>query len=108
MPTSESQAAPTKQGDHIIYMATNMIVYTIKQVEGGQWGICREDAFLFRELTLGPAIRLARDIARDEHHRSSRPTCVEMREGGSRINLARYPKKVDTAGQWEASAFSAY
>jgi hypothetical protein len=108
MPTSESQAAPTEQGDHIIYMATNMIVYTIKQDEGGQWGICREDAFLFRELTLGPAIRLARDIARDEHHRSSRPTCVEMRAGGSQTNLATYPKQADAAGRWEAFGLSAY
>lgn len=85
-----------------------MIVYIIKQDDSGQWGVCRDDTLLFRELTLGPAIRLARDVARDEQHRSSRPTCVEMHEGGSRTKLARYPKKADAAGQWEASALSAY
>jgi hypothetical protein len=89
-------------------MATHMIVYTIQQDEIGQWGVCRDDILLFRELTLGPAIRLARDIARDEHHRSSRPTYVEMREGVSQTTLARYPKQADAAGRWEASALSAY
>ncbi|MFC5437312.1 hypothetical protein ACFPME_12140 [Rhodanobacter umsongensis] len=85
-----------------------MIVYTIKQDEGGQWGVCRDGTFLLRELTLGPAIRLARNIARDEHHRSSRPTCVEMREGVSQTNLTAYPKQADTAGRWEASPLSVY
>jgi hypothetical protein len=89
-------------------MATNMIVYTIRQDEGGQWEVCREDHLLFRELSLGPAIRLARDVARDEHNRSSRPTCVEMREGGSQTNLATYPKQADAAGRWEASDLLAY
>lgn len=85
-----------------------MIVYTIKQDEGGQWGVCREDTFLFRELMLGPAIRLARDVARDEHHRSCRPTCVEMRDGGAQTSLAKYSKQEDAAGRWEATALSAY
>jgi hypothetical protein len=86
-------------------MATNMIVYTIRQDEGGQWAVCREDNLLFRELSLGPAIRLARDVARDEHHRSSRPTCVEMREGGSRTKLARYTAQQVLTGSAHDPAF---
>lgn len=85
-----------------------MIVYIIKQDDGGQWGVCREQSVLFRGMRLGPAIRLARDVARDEHHRSNRPICVEMHEGASRTNLALYPKRADSPKQWNESALSVY
>jgi hypothetical protein len=108
LPTSGSQAAPTKQGDHIIYMAADMIVYIIKQDGNGKWGVCRDGTLLLRELTLGPAIRLARDVARDEHHRSCRATCIEIHDGGSRTELAGYPKETGTTKQRGSSVLSAY
>jgi hypothetical protein len=108
LPTSGSQAAPTKQGNHIIYMAADMIVYIIKQDDDGKWGICREKTLLFRGMLLGPAIRLARDVARDEHHRSCRATCVDIYEAGVRTSIARYPKQANAKGQEWVSAFSVY
>lgn len=42
------------------------------------WSIRRSGITLFREMTLGAAIKLAREVARDEHLCSGRDTCVEM------------------------------
>ncbi|MGH8158504.1 MAG: hypothetical protein ACREPQ_10315 [Rhodanobacter sp.] len=70
-----------------------MIVYTLKQADDGQWGIRRMGALLFTQMQLGAAIKLARESARDEHHRSGQPTCVEMRGLGSLMKLARFPQQ---------------
>ena len=45
---------------------------------------------LFNQMLLGPAIKLARETARDEHYRNGQPTCVEMRGLGSLMKLASF------------------
>jgi hypothetical protein len=45
---------------------------------------------LFSDLQLGPAIKLAREMARDEHQRLGRRVRVEMPGPLSTIVLARY------------------
>lgn len=67
-----------------------MIVYTLKQSAEGHWSICRSGFCLFSDLRLGPAITLAREVARDEHARSGRNVCVEMPGPESSIRLAQY------------------
>lgn len=70
-----------------------MILYTLKQADDGQWGICRRGIPLFMQMQLAAAIKLAREAARDEHYRSGQPTCVEMRGLGSLMRLAHYPQQ---------------
>ncbi|MFC5741212.1 hypothetical protein [Dyella tabacisoli] len=67
-----------------------MITYSLKQSTAGGWSICRSGFALFSDLRLGPAIKLAREIARDEHLRSGRVICVEMPGPATNIRLARY------------------
>lgn len=69
-----------------------MVIYSLKQLPDGDWSIRRESATLFSQLRLGPAIQLAREAARDEHHRSGRSTCVEMPGPASTIRLAQYAR----------------
>ena len=69
-----------------------MIVYTLKPSVEGQWDICRSGFCLFSDLRLGPAIMLAREVARDEHARSGRAVCVEMPGLESAIRLAQYDR----------------
>lgn len=52
------------------------------------WNIRRNGITLFHGLALGAAIKLAREVARDEHLRSGRDTCVEMHGLGEPILLA--------------------
>ena len=70
-----------------------MIIYALKPSSEGQWNICRSGFCLFSDLRLGPAITLAREVARDEHARSGRPVCVEMPGLGSAIRLAQYERR---------------
>jgi len=70
--------------------ARTMIIYALKPSTEGQWNICRSGFCLFSDLRLGPAITLAREVARDEHSRSGRAVCVEMPGLGSAIRLAQY------------------
>lgn len=74
-----------------------MIVYTLKSSADGQWNICRSGFCLFSGLRLGPAITLAREVARDEHGRSGRAVCVEMPGLGSAIRLAHYDRRSTAA-----------
>lgn len=67
-----------------------MIVYTVKQSQDGYWSIRRMGSTLFSDLQLAAAIRLARTIARDEHHRSRRSVSVEMHDATSVIRLGSY------------------
>lgn len=69
-----------------------MIVYSLKQSPEGQWSVCRSGFSLFSDLRLGPAINLAREVARDEHVRSGRAVCVEMPGLESSIRLAQYAR----------------
>jgi hypothetical protein len=70
-----------------------MIVYTVKQSQDGHWSIRRMGSTLFGDLQLAAAIRLARTIARDEHHRSQRPVSVEMHDAASVIRLGNYQQE---------------
>jgi len=67
-----------------------MVTYSLKQSPEGLWCVCRLGFSLFSDLRLGAAIKLAREVARDEHLRSGRPVCVEMPGMGSSIRLAQY------------------
>ncbi len=69
-----------------------MILYTLKPSMEGRWNICRSGFCLFSDLRLGPAITLAREVARDEHARSGRSVCVEMPGLGAAIRLAQYDR----------------
>jgi hypothetical protein len=70
-----------------------MVVYTVKQSQDGCWSVRRMGSALFSDLQLAAAIRLARTIARDEHHRSSRPVSVEMHDAASVIRLGNYQQQ---------------
>ncbi len=67
-----------------------MVTISLKQTAAGSWSICRCQVKLFGDLRLGPAITLAREVARDEHRRMGRQVCVEMPGPVSTIVLARY------------------
>lgn len=67
-----------------------MVTYSLRQSSDGLWCVCRSGFSLFSDLRLGAAIKLAREVARDEHLRSGRPVCVEMPGMGSSIRLAQY------------------
>ncbi|OOG50918.1 hypothetical protein [Rhodanobacter sp. C01] len=73
-----------------------MVVYTLKQADDGQWSICRLGMPLFTQMQLSPAIKLAREVARDEHHRNGQPTSVEMRGLGSLMRLAHFDRAAGT------------
>jgi hypothetical protein len=67
-----------------------MVTYSLKQSPEGLWSVSRSGFHLFSDLRLGPAIRLAREVARDEHLRSGRIVCVEMPGPESSIRLAKF------------------
>lgn len=67
-----------------------MVTISLKQTAAGSWSVCRCNVKLFGDLQLGPAITLAREVARDEHRRMGRQICVEMPGPVSTIVLARY------------------
>ena len=67
-----------------------MVTISLKQSAAGDWRICRCQITLFSDLQLGAAIKLAREMARDEHQRLGRRVCVEMPGPISMIVLARY------------------
>ncbi|WP_266158508.1 hypothetical protein [Dyella silvatica] len=67
-----------------------MITYSLKQSVEGVWSISRSGFSLFSDLRLGPAIKLAREVARDEHLRSGRIVRVEMPGPSTNIRLAQY------------------
>jgi hypothetical protein len=71
-----------------------MVIISIKPSANGGWKVCRSHVALFGDLRLGAAIRLARELARDEHQRSSGSVSVEMPGPTSAIVLARYSGSV--------------
>jgi len=44
----------------------------------GLWVVCRMRATMFQGLQLGPAMKLAREAAREEHLRVGEPTFVDL------------------------------
>lgn len=69
-----------------------MVTYSLKQSTDGSWSVCRLGSSLFSDLRLGSAIKLAREVARDEHLRSGRSVCVEMPGTDTSIRLAQYAR----------------
>jgi hypothetical protein len=69
---------------------TAMVIISLKLSTSGGWCVCRSHITLFSDMQLGPAITLARELARDEHHRSGRGIRVEMPGQQFPIVLARY------------------
>ncbi|KZC18375.1 hypothetical protein RHOFW510R12_22460 [Rhodanobacter sp. FW510-R12] len=67
-----------------------MVTISLKQSAAGDWSICRYHVKLFGDLQLGPAITLAREVARDEYRRMGHQVCVEMPGPVAAIVLARY------------------
>jgi hypothetical protein len=67
-----------------------LVIISLKPSVAGGWKVCRARIALFGDLQLGAAIKLARELARDEYQRSNRPVSVEMPGPTSTIVLARY------------------
>ncbi|PWK81585.1 hypothetical protein [Fulvimonas soli] len=73
------------------------IVFSLREDKAGLWCICIGQVTLFSQLQLAPAIRLARTLARDEHHRSGRHVAVELPGPDSTIELAHYRHSPEAA-----------
>jgi hypothetical protein len=69
-----------------------MMLVSLTPTAADLWNIRRGNIILFRGLTLGQAIKLAREIARDEHLRRGHDIGVEMPGVDGPINLALYVK----------------
>jgi hypothetical protein len=67
-----------------------VVTISLNQMNAGTWAIRRCQTNLFRDLTLGSAISLAREIARDEHRRMGYEVSVEMPGPTSAVVLAHY------------------
>ncbi|MFC5583330.1 hypothetical protein [Rhodanobacter terrae] len=74
-----------------------MVTILLKQSAAGSWHVCRCQIVLFRDLQLGSAIGLAREMARDEYQRLGRRVCVKMPGPSSTIVLAHYATDDDAA-----------
>lgn len=81
-----------------------MVTISLRQSAAGSRHVSRCRIVLSRDLQLGPAIRLAREMARDEHQRLGHRVCVKMPGPGSAIVLARY---ADDDGSRVAGAMAA-
>jgi hypothetical protein len=71
---------------------TMEVVFSLKECADGQWSVCRGSIALFSQLRLGPAIKLAREVARDEHRRSGCAVTVQLPGPRSAIELASYSR----------------
>lgn len=67
-----------------------MITISLMPTTKNGWNVCRCRITLFRGLQLGAAIKLGRELARDEYLGAGYPTCVEMRGDEGVITLAQY------------------
>jgi hypothetical protein len=74
-----------------------MVTIELKASTKGSWSVCRSHVALFSDMQLAPAIKLAREMAREEHLRSGRQICVEMPGPQSTIILGRYGDFLSTA-----------
>lgn len=66
------------------------IVISLVECDGGMWSICRDSVALCGEMRLGPAITLARRLARDEHNRTGRGVSVMLAGPPDGVRLAYY------------------
>ena len=69
-----------------------MVTYSLKQSNEGHWSVWRSGLSLFGDLRLAAAIKLAREVARDEHLRSGCAVCVEMPGPASSIRLVKFSR----------------
>jgi hypothetical protein len=69
-----------------------MVTYSLEQSAEGHWSVCRAGFSLFNDLRLESAIKLAREVAREEYLSSGRAVCVEMPGPESTIRLAKYSR----------------
>jgi hypothetical protein len=67
-----------------------MVTFELKPSAKGYWNVYRSRVMLFSDMKLAPAIRLAKEMARDEHLRSGHQICVEIPGPISTITLGRY------------------
>jgi hypothetical protein len=84
-----------------------MVTISLEQSAAGNWRVCRCRITLFSDLQLGAAIKLAREMARDEHQRLGRQVRVEMPGPISTIVLARYADDGDESKSNAADALAA-
>jgi hypothetical protein len=68
------------------------VVFSIQEGSAGQWSVLRGSVTLFRQLRFAVAIKLAREVAYDEHRRSGGAVTVEMPGPTSVIQLASYAR----------------
>lgn len=81
-----------------------MMTISLEQTVAEDWNVSLHQTTLFRELQLGSAIRIAREMARDEHHRRGRAVLVKMPGPTSKIVLACYPDKSGSPTNTEIAA----
>lgn len=68
----------------------NNIVISLVECPDGTWNVCRESLVLLGQLRLGPAIKHARELARDEHRRTGERVSVMLTGSQPTIQLACY------------------
>ncbi|NUO73429.1 MAG: hypothetical protein HOQ10_12045 [Frateuria sp.] len=66
------------------------MIISLVECDGGTWSVCRESVVLHAQLRLGPAVKLARQAARDEHQRSGHEVSVLLTGLQEAIPLAHY------------------
>lgn len=69
------------------------VVYSIRMSRNTQWYVTLNQWVLYSQLKLAPAIKLARQLARDEHAASGRTVFVELTGDNLSILLAHYPSE---------------
>lgn len=74
-----------------------MVLVSLVPATSDLWDIRRGRVVIFRDLALGAAIKLARELARDEHLRSGREIRVEMPGVDGAICLALHAGKTGAA-----------
>ncbi|GAA0888752.1 hypothetical protein [Rhodanobacter soli] len=84
-----------------------MVAISLEQSATGNWRVCRCRITLFNDLQLEAAIKLAREMARDEHQRLGQQVRVEMPGSLSTIVLAQYADDDDESKSNAADALAA-
>ncbi len=69
------------------------VVYSIRASRNTQWYVTINRWVVCRQLKLAPAIKLARQLAREEHAASGRTVFVELATENLSILLAHYPRE---------------
>ena len=79
------------------------IAYSIKASEGNLWHIALGPVVLIEQLHLGPAINIARQMARDAYTRCGGSVCVEFFSAEEPVVLAHYEMPVEEEAQMVAA-----